>query len=370
MEPFKETPFINTVKRMNELSPALISEHCAKNLIREAGMHCGYDKTQLLQYLDAVCNGFVEDFSSVEFDTAGWKAIYKYYINKDIYPELSSSLRELLSTRKATKVQFENSFNSILSQLMDASLLKTEIILDSVSGWRWLLQTIVNLAEGKGSARICIEKLRESVEIPKEPDKIKKRNNKQEDTTTENNFSQPKRAKSKRINNIRNDNKRIRHNRADYSILQYSKEGVLLARYNTIKDVTNSNITFKPGNIQYCLNGHGKTAYGFVWKYEITPANGVTQPLQEKETSITERKRCRRYHQKSDAQPLVAYLLDQDKKIRFSKEIGRYATQQEACVKLGIKKGSLSNYLRGQRKSLRCRINGEKHHIGFIRETQ
>lgn len=51
-------------------------------------------------------------------------------------------------------------------------------------------------------------------------------------------------------------------------IEQYSKEGVLLKKWDSGRDIKNT-LGIAESNINKCCNGHIKSAYGFVWKYAI-----------------------------------------------------------------------------------------------------
>lgn len=367
MATFNERQFLDTVKRMNEISPALVSEHCAKNLLRETSLHCGYNKTQVFQYFNAICNGYVEDFSCVEFDVEGWKYILKYYIKNDMHPEGFSSFRKLLSKRKVTKEMCESHFDHVLSPILDISLLKTEMTIDSIEGWRWLLQTIINMAEGKETKITSIEGLLAFKKKGKETNKTIG------DLRDDNINANVKIFKKdsycrKKSNHPGKVNKKIRSRGINTPILQYSKEGTFLKSFNSIKEAVKSNAKFKVATILHCLYGYGKSAYGFRWVYRKreTAHPEISQPSKKETSFITEQKN--KLHKRSlQSYSLVAYHLDKNKEIISSREIGKYATQKDACIKLDIKKCSLSNYLRGQRKSIRCKINGNKCLIGFMR---
>jgi len=50
-------------------------------------------------------------------------------------------------------------------------------------------------------------------------------------------------------------------------VSQYSKEGVLIASFESVKDATNKT-GIRSGNISSMLTGRNKTAGGFIWKYD------------------------------------------------------------------------------------------------------
>lgn len=57
-------------------------------------------------------------------------------------------------------------------------------------------------------------------------------------------------------------------------ISQYSKENILIASFNSIKEgAEKNNLTRK--NVQACVSGRSKTAGGFIWRYDTEPKDNI-----------------------------------------------------------------------------------------------
>jgi group I intron endonuclease len=57
-------------------------------------------------------------------------------------------------------------------------------------------------------------------------------------------------------------------------VSQYSKENILIASFNSIKEgAEKNNLTRK--NVQACVSGRSKTAGGFIWRYDTEPKDNI-----------------------------------------------------------------------------------------------
>jgi group I intron endonuclease len=68
--------------------------------------------------------------------------------------------------------------------------------------------------------------------------------------------------------NITNSKLGKPHPKSGTSIIQLDKEGNIISEFKSINDAANSNIKFKRSNINCCLIGASKSAYGYLWKYK------------------------------------------------------------------------------------------------------
>jgi hypothetical protein len=51
-------------------------------------------------------------------------------------------------------------------------------------------------------------------------------------------------------------------------VLQFNKNNKFIKEWNNVKEIVNSDIKYKSGNILKCINGGSITAYGYIWKYK------------------------------------------------------------------------------------------------------
>lgn len=69
------------------------------------------------------------------------------------------------------------------------------------------------------------------------------------------------------IKNLKNYTKRGKDNPLSKPIIQYDKKGKMISKYAGIREAGRTTGIYHQ-NIMRCLNGEGKTAGGFIWKYE------------------------------------------------------------------------------------------------------
>ena len=75
-------------------------------------------------------------------------------------------------------------------------------------------------------------------------------------------------ATDKRIHPKRDKSKRQENPKCEKPILQYAKDGKLVAEYKSINDACRNGGFLNRPNIICALKGRTKTAYGYVWKYK------------------------------------------------------------------------------------------------------
>jgi len=60
-------------------------------------------------------------------------------------------------------------------------------------------------------------------------------------------------------------------NKIQLEILQYSLDNKLVKEWKSIKDILESNKSYKRGSLTACLNGQRTKSYNFIWKYKNPP---------------------------------------------------------------------------------------------------
>lgn len=369
MKKFNEINFLNTVYRMNKISPALVSEPCAKNLLSLAGFQCGYSQSDVLTYIQKVGDSLIEGFTDSTFDAKGWHFLYSYVVKEGICSELK--LADFGNYKKKTADELESNFNNVISKWYNPSLLKAIFKVDSLHAWTWMLHTILSMAEGKTPEYITVAELLSRYQAQKENNQV--------------------RSTGVRTNSLRKKGASRRpkgKSRSPRPVDQYALNGTLVARHNSLQEAVGKNESYKKATIQYCLNGHSQTAYGYKWQWgdesiktetsafsqlnehQATTSPDYCQDLIHPNTEITgnfaigNTKDGTLNNSKENA-VLIAYFLNDKKKIDFSRKIGRYKSQTEACQELGLNKSTLCNYLKGRKDSIWYHNNGNKVRIGF-----
>lgn len=357
MAKFNETIFLNTVSQMNKVSPALVSEPCAKNLLSLAGFQCGYSQSDVIGYIQKVGESLIEGFTDASFDAKGWHSLYSNVVKDDICSELK--LTDFGNYKKKTADELESNFNNVISKWYNPSLLKAIFKIDSLHAWTWMLHTILSMAEGKTPEYISVDKLL-MIHETKETKKKEKPSKQKTDIISTNDKIPNRKQKSQNNPETCKDKSTSKRVRAHRPIFQYDLNRSLVAEYRSLLDAVDKNPSYKKGTISYCINGHGKTAYGYIWSYE--------KNFTKKEKLISRQNRTHSSTQAANnkASMLIVYYLDKKKSLDYNREIGRYSSQSEVCQKLGINKSTLCNYLKGRKGSIWCRIKGEKVRIGIV----
>lgn len=352
MEEFNETIFLNTVSQMNKISPALVSEPCAKNLLSLAGFQCGYSQSDVLGYIQKVGESLIEGFTDASFDAKGWRSLYSYVVKDGICSELK--LTDFGNYKKKAADELESNFNNVISKWYNPSLLKAVFKVDSLYAWTWVLQTILSMAEGKTPEYISVDELLMRHENKKSKKKEKYLERETDIIPTKDKIHN---RKQKSTNNPESLSKKGRSHKP---IFQYDLNRSLIAQYCSLQEVADKNPSYKKQNISYCINGHGKTAYGYIWSYEQFSIQ------KEKLISRQNRPHSQTHATNNKVAMLIVYYLDKKKSLDYNREIGRYSSQSEVCQKLGINKSTLCNYLKGRKSSIWCRVKGEKVRIGIV----
>ena len=146
---FNENLFLASVKRMNAICPNLSSEQTAKNFIRSAIAHCGYNKSEMFSYFKSILEAYIPDLRNKTFDMAGWKRIYARFIEKGNLTDFAEQLR-LGQTMAESADELELCFIAAADSAgYKGDLLLLEIKLDSI-GWTTVVKTLVQVADEKG----------------------------------------------------------------------------------------------------------------------------------------------------------------------------------------------------------------------------
>lgn len=369
MTEFNETIFLNTVASMNKISPAFVSEPCAKNLLSLAGFQCGFSQSDVLRYIQKVGESLIEGFKDATFDAKGWNSLYSYVVKDGICPELQ--LTDFGNYKKKTADELELNFNNVISKWHNPSVLKQVFKIDSLYAWTWMLQTIISMAEGKIPEYITVAELLSRHEV-------KKREKEARNTGSRTDSS------IKSVSTRRPGGKF----RCRKSVGQYALNGTLIEIYSTPQEAADKNENFKKATILHCLNGHSHTAYGYKWQW-VDESLKTETPIFSKLNKLpatTSLACCQDFiepdieiignsdisyaeddtpNNSNEHRVLVAFFLNDKKEIDFSRKIGMYKSQAEACLKLGINKGTLCNYMKGRKKSIWFHHDGKKTRIGF-----
>lgn len=115
------------------------------------------------------------------------------------------------------------------------------------------------------------------------------------------------------------------------SVLQYSVDGKLIKKYNSISDACRA-VGANHSNIVACINGRLKIAYGFLWDYE-DGKNNIDDRVAKLQSYIN---------------PKAKSIIQCDLK---GNAIKQFRSITEACDSLGASTGTLSMALRGKRKT-------------------
>ena len=146
---FNENLFFASVKRMNAICPSLSSEQTAKNFIRSAIAHCGYNKSEMFSYFKSILEVYIPDLRNKTFDMAGWKRIYARFIENRNLPDFAEQLRLGLTMAESAD-ELELCFIAAADSAgYKGDLLLLEIKLDSI-GWTTVVKTLVQVADEKG----------------------------------------------------------------------------------------------------------------------------------------------------------------------------------------------------------------------------
>ena len=146
---FNENLFLASVKRMNAICPNLSSEHTAKNFIRSAIAHCGYNKSEMFSYFKSILEAYIPDLRNKTFDMAGWKRIYARFIENGNLTDFAEQLRLGLTMAESAD-ELELCFIAAADSAgYKGDLLLLEIKLDSI-GWTTVVKTLVQVADKKG----------------------------------------------------------------------------------------------------------------------------------------------------------------------------------------------------------------------------
>lgn len=159
---FNENLFLASVKRMNAICPNLSSEQTAKNFIRSAIAHCGYNKSEMFSYFKSILEAYIPDLRNKTFDMAGWKRIYARFIETGNLSDFAEQLRLGLTMAESAD-ELELCFIAAADSAgYKGDLLLLEIRLDSI-GWTTVVKRLVQVADEKGievSAMPVVEKKR------------------------------------------------------------------------------------------------------------------------------------------------------------------------------------------------------------------
>ena len=146
---FNENLFLASVKRMNAICPNLSSEQTAKNFIRSAIAHCGYNKSEMFSYFKSILEAYIPDLRNKTFDMAGWKRIYARFIENGNLTDFAEQLRLGLTMAESAD-ELELCFIAAADSAgYDGDLLLLEIKLDSI-GWTTVVKRLVQVADEKG----------------------------------------------------------------------------------------------------------------------------------------------------------------------------------------------------------------------------
>ena len=363
---FNETHFLASVKRMSLLCPGLSNEQTAKNFIRSAIMHCGYNQSVMFPYFSTLLETHIPDLRNRRFDVAGWKRIYTRFIDDKKHPAFAEQLKQGL-TMATTADELELCFITAADSAgYKGALLLLEIRLDSI-GWTTVVKTLVQVADEKG------------IEVPAMPVVEKKsRGRKRKEVAATTDIETPVagavKKKEKPATTKRNYNR---------PVVRFFLDGMLLVDNEPFKSVSDAarRTGINHSNITSCLKGRGRSAGGYVWRYwdevpvseipESPAPMGIEEPTVPSEPAPDAAKQKLEASRKEVGRMVVAYYTDEGKKIDTSRPpIGTYASQQEAADKLGVNKATISNYFRGIKRSVRwTREDGEKFWIGFRKDA-
>ena len=146
---FNENLFLASVKRMNAICPNLSSEQTAKNFIRSAIAHCGYNKSEMFSYFKSTLETCIPDLRNKTFDMAGWKRIYARFIENGNRTDFAEQLRFGLTMAESAD-ELELCFIAAADSAgYKGDLLLLEIKLDSI-GWTTVVKRLVQVADEKG----------------------------------------------------------------------------------------------------------------------------------------------------------------------------------------------------------------------------
>ena len=146
---FNENLFLASVKRMSLLCPGLSNEQTAKNFIRSAIMHCGYNQSEMFPYFSSLLETHIPDLRNKRFDVAGWMRIYTRFIDDKKLPAFAEQLKQGL-TMATTADELELCFITAADSAgYKGERLLLEIRLDSI-GWTTVVKTLVQVADEKG----------------------------------------------------------------------------------------------------------------------------------------------------------------------------------------------------------------------------
>ena len=134
-------------------------------------------------------------------------------------------------------------------------------------------------------------------------------------------------------------------------------------------------------NITSCIKGRTKSAGGYEWRKleEVSVSEPPVVSVEDAAVSMIEttpdtqciEKEKLSVSNEAVGEMIVAYYLDKNKEIdRTLGPIGTFKSQKEVADRFGVKKSTISNYFRGEKKSIRwTNEEGKKVKVGFVKEA-
>lgn len=317
----------------------LVSDQCSKRLIENVIKQCGFETSDVFDYLNTLLIEHLPEFRNKVIDKKGWVKIFTHFINHRQFSSFGTMLKERLPYLNTTE-EYELCFYTLSTMCgYNPEHLLTEIYIDSL-GWMRMVETLVKISKEKEVPDLHIEKKkcgrrRKRIERTKESEPTKV------GSTIMVSSKPDKRDRETLSHKTKRPYRR--------PIGQYTLEGVLVKQFDSGMDAERET-GINHSNIYSCLKNNCRTAGGYIWKCIEVESKTETE---KKPISVEVRA------------TIFCYKLTKDKELDLDQCVGSFKTQQEVSDTLGINKSTLSNYKNGRKKSIRYKIGDEKYWIGF-----
>lgn len=378
---FNETHFLASVKRLNELCPARVSEQNAKDFIAHILRRCDYNKKEMIPYFKSIMEEYFPEIKNMTFDVEGWKKIYNFYIKQQKLYKFGEKLKIGLSMAE-TQDDFEYCFTTAAEVAgYDGKLLLLEIRLDSI-GWRKIVDTLVQVAEDKGVVVPALP-VAEKKKVGRKKKEMKIEDEKTVvDTPVAKEDKTPVSDAKDFVAKVDKKETSFKSKRGYRQKVVRYKDGLLVEEepFESIMDAERRT-GVNHSNITSCIKGRTKSAGGYVWKKleEVSVSEPPVVSVEDAAVSMIETTPDTQCIEKEKlsvsnevvGEMIVAYYLDKNKEIdRTQGPIGTFKSQKEVADRFGVSKSTISNYFRGEKESIRwTNEEGKKVKVGFVKEA-
>lgn len=378
---FNETHFLASVKRLNELCPARVSEQNAKDFIAHILRRCDYNKKEMIPYFKSIMEEYFPEIKNMTFDVKEWKKIYNFYIKQQKLYKFGEKLKMGLSMAE-TQDDFEYCFTTAAEVAgYDGKLLLLEIRLDSI-GWRKIVDTLVQVAENKGIVVPALP-VAEKKKVGRKKKEMKIEDEKTVvDTPVAKEDKTPVSDAKDFVAKVDKKETSFKSKRGYRQKVVRYKDGLLVEEepFESIMDAERRT-GVNHSNITSCIKGKTKSAGGYEWRKleEVSVSEPPVVSVEDAAVSMIETTPDTQCIEKEKlsvsnevvGEMIVAYYLDKNKEIDMTQgPIGTFKSQKEVADRFGVSKSTISNYFRGEKESIRwTNEEGKKVKVGFVKEA-